>query len=143
MSNENELYCSIKAKGLRLTAQIRSIINCLAINKKALNAEEIAKKVKEKGQRINLATVYRNLEKLEETGMIERVGVDSNRAYYRLLTESKHGHHFICLSCHKSFSIPFCPLRDGPKNSILPKDFQITGHHYEVYGYCGDCVFFK
>ncbi len=139
MIREKELYCSFKAKGLRLTDQRRFIINCLAAKKGALSAEDIKREAKENDQDIDLATVYRNLEKLEIVGMIERVGLELNKAYYRICIDSKHEHHFLCLGCRRSFSIPYCPLQEEDISKITPKNFQVTGHRYEVYGYCQGC----
>ena len=139
MSARNVFYCSLKNRGLRLTVQRQAVIDCLSDSGKPLSAEDIFLQVQKGGQDINLATVYRTLETLTESGLVERVGMDLNRAHYTLCRGKGHLHHFFCLGCGVSYDLPYCPIKEKPMKDLVPDAFTITGHRYEVYGYCSKC----
>jgi Fe2+ or Zn2+ uptake regulation protein len=139
VSVKHALYCSLKSKGLRLTLQRKAVIDCLVESGKPLSAEDIYLTSQSGGLGINLATVYRTLETLTEAGLVERVGIDLQRAYYTLCRGKQHLHHFFCLGCGESYDLPYCPIKEAPLDDLVPEAFTVTGHRYEVYGYCGRC----
>ena len=139
MSKSDIYYCFLKDRGLRLTTQRKAIIDCLAKAPKPLSAEGIFHKVKKYGREVNLATVYRTLETLMEAELVERVGVELNRAFYTICREKRHLHHIFCLSCGRSYNLPYCPYKEQPLGDMMPEEFQVTSHRYEIYGYCGRC----
>jgi Fe2+ or Zn2+ uptake regulation protein len=139
MSQGNSFYCALKSRGLRLTEQRKAVISCFLGAGKPLSAEDIFFKVKEEGHEINLATVYRTLETLTEANLIARVGMDLHKAFYALCKGAEHLHHFFCLNCGESYDLPYCPFKEKPMGDLIPAEFTVTGHRYEVYGYCGKC----
>ncbi len=139
MSVRNIFYRSIKSRGLRLTAQRKAVIDCLVASKKPLSAEDIYLHVQRRGLGINLATVYRTLDTLVESGLAERVGMELHRAYYTLCRGRKHLHHFFCKGCGNSYDLPHCPVKERTTEDLIPEAFTVTSHRYEVYGYCGKC----
>lgn len=139
MSVKDVFYCSLKNKGFRLTGQRKAVIDCLVTAVKPLSAEDIFLHAQNKGLGINLATVYRTLDTLAEAGLVERVGVDLHKAYYTICRSRKHLHHFFCLGCGESYDLPYCPVKERPMKELIPEAFTVTGHRYEVYGYCGKC----
>ncbi len=139
MSLGNAFYCSLKNRGLRLTTQRKAVIDCLVSSGRPLSAEGIFMDVQKKGLGINLATVYRTLDTLSETGLVERVGVDLHKAFYTICRGKQHQHHFFCLGCGGSYDLPYCPIKEKPMDDLIPEAFTVTAHRYEVYGYCSKC----
>lgn len=139
MSQGNAFYCALKKKGLRLTVQRKAVIDCLEASGKPLGAEDIFLQIQERGLGINLATVYRTLDALAEMGLVERVAMDLSRARYALCRERQHLHHFFCLGCGESYDLPYCPVKERSMEELLPEAYTVTGHRYEVYGYCRRC----
>jgi dihydrolipoamide dehydrogenase len=126
-------------KELKLTPARKIMLEIfLSEEDKLQSALEIYDKVRLKNPRINFSTVYRNLEILVNTGLVEKV-VFQTGANYKLLQSSTHRHHLICTACHKTEPLPFCPLRDLEEEVRRTSDFQPTEHKVEIYGICKNC----
>jgi Fur family transcriptional regulator, ferric uptake regulator len=84
---------------------------------------------------IGIATVYRNLKSLVESGLLKAVEIPGAAALYELANLDHH-HHFQCQQCQKVFDIPGCP---GNLQGMTPPGFRVTGHSITLYGNCPDC----
>ena len=83
------------------------------------------------GKDMDKTTVYRNLESLEESGLLTRE-IDGDNIIY--LVNGHHKHHLTCTKCHKSVEIE-CPF-DNQKNL---NGFEITNHYLNLEGVCSTC----
>ncbi len=137
--NQEEINQKLREHGLKLTNQRKAIIDVLFESiHHFLSAEEIYLKSKEKYSKTNFSTIYRNLEILEQIGMVHKTNVNGNSYSYGIVCQHEHHHHIICRACGKTQSISFCPLE-----KILPQidqyNFTLTDHKFELYGYCESC----
>lgn len=130
-------------KETRRTHQKELITECLkSCDGEHLTAEEIYDHIRDKDQRISIATVYRNLRLLEEQGAVEKVYVaDESLAYYELNVDNlPHSHHhLVCRRCGGIFD--FEPdLLDSLEHMIEEtEDFSIDDHRVIFYGTCSQC----
>jgi Fe2+ or Zn2+ uptake regulation protein len=138
--NINHLINKIKSNGYKVTQQRKTILEVLYANEDSLiSAESICHQSKAIYDKTNMSTVYRNLKILEELDMIYKVNIDSDTTLYKLVCcEEQHHHHIICKKCGKTEIIDFCPL-DKLKSLSEDKNFILTDHKIELYGYCEDC----
>lgn len=129
----------LKEKGLKLTNQRKAIIEVLFENKdNFLTAEEIFLKSKEKCPQTNFSTIYRNLEILTNLNIIHKTNIENNTSMFELVQNDSHHHHIICKNCGKTELIDFCPL-DKILSEVNKKNFTLTDHKFELYGYCDKC----
>jgi ferric uptake regulator, fur family len=126
----------LKDKNLKVTKQRKLILEILEKENKPLAAEEIHNKLG-KDFYINLSTVYRNLNLLEEKNVLLKSTIDGV-SFYQLNNED-HKHFITCNNCHKKFIIENCPVHD--LEDIIEKEtgFIIKGHNFEFTGICPDC----
>ena len=133
------IYAAIKERGFKLTPARKIIVSVfLGSEDRFLNAAEIYDQVRNQSPKINFSTVYRNLEILVESRLIEKLNF-ADGAKFKLQEPESHLHHMICKSCHKTAKLPYCPL--GELEKILQEDteFLPTEHRVEIYGYCKEC----
>lgn len=52
--------------------------------------------------------------------------------------KGSHTHYAICLQCHKKVALQVCPFENLHLHGEA-KDFVVTGHKLELYGYCKEC----
>ncbi len=125
--------------GLRTTRQRLSVLDLLAAEPNDATAQEIHKRLRERGQRIGLATVYRTLAALNEAGAIDRLSHHPGETCYRLCGEGHH-HHLVCSDCHRVVELVDCDL--GPRLAQLGAGhgFKVTAHSVEAVGVCADCA---
>ena len=101
--------------------------------------ENIHTMLKYMKQSTSLSTIYRTLEILTANNIvIKSIMMDDNKARYEL-NRSIDKHYIICIKCNKIFPINYCPMKNLDKNLIGANDFEITGHKFEIYGYCPKC----
>ncbi len=93
---------TLRESGFRITAQRRTVLEVIARHKGHPTAEEIYDKARQINPRISLATVYRTLTVLRDTGLIDQLYLssDHDRAHFELSGSSEH-FHFHCLGCGK------------------------------------------
>ncbi len=88
---------------------------------------------------IDKSTVYRNLAKLEEKGLIHPVENTTGVLKYALGSHSEkdeHQHaHFQCTQCQSVFCIPKAEINLGS----IPTGFQVKSASLNVKGVCGKC----
>jgi len=127
----------LAALGYKVTPQRRIILQVLADSSRHLSAEEIADHVRKIESSISVATVYRNINLLVETGIVSKLDLHDGPARYEL--NQGHNHHLVCLSCGTAIKIGYCPMQGELKNFIEVNGFVVDSHHFEITGYCRDC----
>jgi Fur family zinc uptake transcriptional regulator len=128
----------LKNRGYKYTGKREEIIRICAEEKRYLSAKDIMERIKEQFPNLSFDTVYRNLSTFVELGILEETELDGEGKFR--LACSRHGHHHhhvICTVCGKTSPLHGCPMN---LFSELPEEFQVTGHKFEVYGTCKECV---
>lgn len=138
--NYNDIIMLLKSNGYKITSQRKSIINALVLNNSNLvTADLLLTKTKDTNDKINITTIYRNLEILEKLNLLYKLNGDDGVSIYKLNCESQtHHHHIICQKCGRTEAIDFCPL-DSLKELSNEKHFVLTDHKLELYGHCDKC----
>lgn len=102
-----------------------------------VTAEEVYKNMKESGQDISLATVYRNLNILVEMDEIKKV-VHPTEGYLYDPTCEPH-YHLHCIKCNRLIDLDM-PFIDSLNEQIMAKTgVQISTHTITADGICKDC----
>lgn len=84
---------------------------------------------------VGLATVYRNLKRLAEEGVVHPVELPGEATRYEVAS-SRHHHHFQCLACRRVFDTQGCP---GNLQRLAPPGFSVERHEVTLYGRCAAC----
>jgi len=128
----------VKEKGYRITPQRRAIIEALSGSGQPQTAREILSRVRTVFPDISFDTVYRNLNLLAKVGILTQINLKSGESS-RFEIIDKHHHHIICLGCGESICLKDCPLNEKDIGAAAEKGYLVTGHIYEIYGYCPVC----
>lgn len=124
----------------RMTSQRSTIINVAADMGGAFTVEALVGSARCEDASIGVATVYRAVSALEQSGWLERVGERSGSALYaRCPAGDHHHHHLICTACGRMEPAD-CPLGPAAQNSETESGFVVTGHDVTLYGLCPACV---
>lgn len=122
---------------LKYSRQREEIKKFLMERKDHPTAEVVYRNVRERCPSISLATVYRNLSLLADTGEIARLRIGDGTDHFDADT-SPH-YHFVCTECGAVMDI-----KTGCLDSVMEAagenfDGQIEGHITYFYGICGRC----
>ena len=141
MKKEFEAFLKyLSSHRLKLTRTRRLIFEEIFSSKDVHpNAFEIFQRLKKKGKKVSLATIYRTLNLLVESGLVSEIDLGESHSHYEPeIVKSTHG-HMVCLSCGRvqEFS-------DDKVLSILNKigqksRFKTDKFSIQVFGYCQSC----
>lgn len=133
-----DLYGALEARGLRLTAARRAIIDTLLDSGGHLTADELTERVHQRATGIGRMTVYRTLDLLCDIGVLRPVYQGTGAAHYILLHDGHH-HHLVCSDCQRVIEFDDCALGDLPARIARRYGFRVEGHLLELYGVCAAC----
>ncbi|HET9953708.1 MAG TPA: Fur family transcriptional regulator [Polyangiaceae bacterium] len=88
----------------------------------------------------HLATIYRTLPLLVETGLIRPALLSSGeRHFYEPAFERPHHDHLICSACGKIVEFEFEAFEVLQQDIAKHYGFELMTHVHELIGRCGDC----
>lgn len=126
-----------RLSGLRPTPQRVAIIEALEGKNRPVTAQTLHDEVRGRGGP-GLATVYRTLRALADTGTAETFDAGEGEVAYKLC-QVEHHHHLICERCGQVTTIPSCEVEDWASAVGRRRGFAVTGHRADVYGLCRSC----
>lgn len=119
---------------IKVTGQRKKIYQVIHESKDHPNAEEIHRRVQELDDSIGLATVYRTLALLEESGLLDRIQLDQGKkARFEIKHEKEHHHHLIDINngdVIEFVSEEFERLKDKIANKL---GYRVVDHKFELY----------
>lgn len=89
-------------------------------------------------KKINIATIYRNLNTLTDRRILTKVVFEDGKMYYKMNKDS-HVHNLVCNICHSIIPIKNCPIDLISNNITSSTGFIITSHSLELRGICPKC----
>lgn len=126
----------LKEKGYKYTDKRKDLLILFAKEKRYLSAKDVQEALKDQYPGLSFDTIYRNLTTFVDLDLLEETEWEGERKFRFTCSHNEHHHHLICLQCGSTKSIHTCPME------VLNKElngFDVTGHKFEIYGYCTDC----
>lgn len=124
-------------RNLRATAQRKLIVEELRKLNSHPTANEIYEIVRAKLPKISLGTVYRNLEILSESGLIQKLEMAGSQRRFDGTVEDHF--HVKCISCERvsDAELPF--LKEILDSIKGVNDYKIVQRRLEFSGLCPQC----
>ena len=127
----------LRGSGYRLTPQRELILHAVEELGHA-TPDEVHARVREQSEAVNVSTVYRTLEVLEELGLIRHAHLSDRAPTYHSVTDHQH-FHLVCRNCHRITSVEpevITLLSDRLRGD---HDFVVDVGHLTIFGHCADC----
>jgi len=138
MELSQDLPNLLERSGVRFTSRRLEVLEELAREQDDATAQEIWSRLRDRGSRTGLATVYRTLALLNAAGVVDVFSHHAGEQCYRLCGDGHH-HHLVCESCHRVVEVKECDLDGWLDGVVRQHGFVATGHHVEITGLCADC----
>jgi Fur family ferric uptake transcriptional regulator len=132
-----ELAARLRREGYRLTPQRQFVLR--AVEKLGhATPDEVYAEVRAHASAVNVSTVYRTLEVLEELGLVRHTHLSDRAPTYHSVTDHEH-FHLVCRNCHTVISVD--PEVVAPLAGRLEREqgFVIDVGHLAVFGHCVAC----
>jgi Fur family ferric uptake transcriptional regulator len=128
----------LRESGHRLTPQRELVLT--AVEKLGhATPDEVYAEVRTHSSAINLSTVYRTLELLDELGLIHHAHLSDRAPTYHSTTGHEHS-HLICRSCRKVISVEREDMEVALGPVAARHHFGPDYGHLTVFGTCEDCA---
>jgi Fur family ferric uptake transcriptional regulator len=127
----------LRGSGYRLTPQ-RELILAAVERLGHATPDEVLAEARAHSEAINSSTVYRNLEVLEELGLVRHAHLSDRAPTYHSVTDHEH-FHLVCRNCGQVISVD--PDVLSPLLDRLDDDHGFTADvgHLTVFGTCSSC----
>ncbi len=130
----------LRQQGLPVTQQREVVADVLFNSPEHLSVEEIEESLKQRGERIGKATIYRTMEILVRSGLVEEhdFGEGFKRYEHRFGQQPIH-EHLICTHCSKVIEFQSPEVIRVQDETARMHGFLPTRHRLEIYGLCSTC----
>ena len=139
VDNVEEAVEALRARGLRVSSARRLVLEALFAADGPLSVERIAEGLAGTLPRSDLASVYRNLETLEELGLVRHVHLGHGPGLYALA----HAHareYLVCESCDRVLAVAPEALHGVREAVRAAFGFEAGFGHFPIVGVCPACV---
>jgi Fur family ferric uptake transcriptional regulator len=134
----NRLQVELRSRGYRLTPQRQLVLEAVTTLGHA-TPEEVSAWVRERAAGVNISTVYRTLELLEEVRLVKHAHLSHGAPTYHAAEAPEHV-HLVCRDCGTIIEIEpaeVAPLVDRLRTT---RGFMADVGHLTVFGACSECA---
>jgi len=130
----------LRDRGLPVTQQREAVAEVVFGSDGHLSVDDIEQRLRARGERIGKATVYRTLDLLVRSRLVEEhdFGEGFKRYEHRLSRHPVH-EHLICLECAKVLEFESNELYRIESRVKSEHGFVPVRHRLEIYGLCKEC----
>jgi len=128
---------TLRASGYRVTPQRQLVLEAVTKLNHA-SPEEIFAEVHQTARGVNVSTIYRTLELLEQLGLVTHTHLGHGAPSYHIAAEAQHV-HLVCRGCGQVTEL--APEAAAPLVRALDEQigFETDVGHLTVFGNCRDC----
>ena len=129
----------VAERGLKSTRQRSLIIETFFGLDGHLSVEELWAKVRATDARVSVATVYRTMKLLAESGLASARNFGDGQTRYEAAVGRHHHDHLICTRCATILEFENDQIERMQDLVARKHGFKVTSHKMELYGLCRAC----
>ncbi|WP_250009616.1 transcriptional repressor [Actinoplanes sp. M2I2] len=123
----------------RTTKQRTAVSAVLAEAEGFYSAQELHARLRERGERVGLTTVYRTLQGLADAGEIDVMRPPGGEHLYRRCSQGHH-HHLVCRECGSAVEVEGPAVESWAGKVASRHGYVNVSHTMEIFGTCPDCA---
>ncbi len=129
----------LASKGLRVTPERRVVLKAVLGIQGHFTADQLYLRLKRKNPQASRATVYRTLEHLVGSGLVDKVDLGRHQAYYENFFGREHHDHLICLGCGEIIEFANRAIEDLQDSVCQEHQFEARYRSHKIFGRCKNC----
>lgn len=133
----DDLRSRLRGSGYRLTPQRELILGAVETLRHA-TPDEVYAEVRTHSTAVNISTVYRTLEVLEELGLVRHAHLSDRAPTYHAVTGHAH-FHLVCRNCGLVTSVDPEVVQPFVASLRSERGFVADVGHLTVFGTCEEC----
>lgn len=124
----------------RMTRQRSAVTDLLDDVDDFRSAQQLHELLRERDREVGLATVYRTLQALADSGEVDVLRADDGEALYRRCSRREHHHHLVCRRCGTTVEIDGPGVEEWAAAVGAAHGFRDVTHTMELVGTCAACA---
>jgi len=124
----------------RMTRQRSAVADLLAGIDEFRSAQQVHEALRERGEEVGLATVYRTLQAMSDSGDVDVLRSHDGEALYRRCSRREHHHHLVCRVCGTTVEIDGPGVEEWAARIAERYGFADIEHTMELAGTCAACA---
>ena len=136
-SSTGDWRSTLRAKGYRLTPQRELVLRAVERLGHA-TPDEVLTAVRAESQAVNISTVYRTLELLEELGLVRHAHISDRAPTYHSTSAPEHV-HLVCRDCGAITEVAPEVIADTTEALHRRYGFATDVGHLTIFGICANC----
>lgn len=139
VASVDEALAVLRASGMRISGARRLVVEALFAAEGPRSAEEIRAAVDGRLPGCDLASVYRNLETLEELGMVRHVHLGHGPGLYARVGLGER-EYLVCGACEATVAVDPADLDVAREAIRAATGFEASFQHFPIVGRCSACA---
>ncbi len=138
MSKVGEDALASGDSGVRATRQRAAVWSLLENLSEFRSAQELHDELRRRGEGIGLTTVYRRLQSMAASGLVDTLRTETGEALYRRCS-AQHHHHLVCRRCGATVEVQGKQVETWAAKVANEHKFSEVSHTIEIFGICPQC----
>ena len=134
----DDILTELRARGYRMTPQRRAILDAIVRASSHVTAEEILTRIRKRFPDVNISTVYRNLQTLQDLGVVSHAHLGHTAGMFHLTDHGEH-QHLVCRRCGGIEDIEAALLEPVRGAVGRARGFDVDLSHFALFGLCRHC----
>ncbi|MEU9713153.1 MULTISPECIES: Fur family transcriptional regulator [unclassified Streptomyces] len=128
----------LRQRGYRLTPQRQLVLEAVDALEHG-TPDDILCEVRKTASGVNISTVYRTLELLEELGLVSHTHLGHGAPSYHL-ADRHHHIHLVCRDCKDVIEADLSVVAEFTRKLRADFGFDTDMKHFAIFGRCADCT---
>lgn len=124
----------------RMTRQRAAVAELLDGTDDFRSAQQLHEMLRDRGEEVGLATVYRTMQVLADRGEVDVLRAADGESLYRKCLTRQHHHHLVCRRCGATVELDAATVERWAEQMGAEHGFTDMEHTVELFGTCADCA---
>ena len=130
----------LKRRGIKFTAPRRRILEAVLEMEDHFEAEQLLFELRQRGERVAKATIYRTLPLLVDCGILKQVRFEVKQAHYELCFGENPHDHMVCSRCGRIIEFGADEVIELRGRLAKQHNFHAVAHRFQLLGLCHGCA---
>lgn len=135
----DDVHRYLREKGLRNTSARRTILDAVFGDGGHFTAEDLLARLRDRGEAVSRASVYRTLALLVEGGFVETREFRRAQMMYEPVLGRHHHDHLICTGCGEIVEFENDAIERLQDTVASDHGYTLDHHSLRLYGRCTKC----
>jgi Fur family transcriptional regulator, ferric uptake regulator len=131
---------ALEGGGYRMSTPRAAVVAALDELGCSVTAQEISDRLRERGEGVGVASIYRALQLLDDMRLVRRVDVGEPVARYEPVhPNGEHHHHLVCERCGQTTAFEDPALERAIERLARRVEYSVGAHDVTLRGECPAC----